>query len=656
MRSLWSDAEAATFSGDAGLRVFTSRLLGADSSLVLHGGGNTSVKLTTANALGDPEEILWVKGSGHDLATIDESGFAPVRLEHLRRLAKLPALSDVDMVKEMVAQTTRPGAPVPSVEAILHAVIPHKFVDHTHADAVVTLTNCAGGRSRVEEVFGKVAVIIPYIMPGFPLARLCAGRLEGGLGSDTIGMVLMNHGIFSFGETARESYERMIELVDRAERYLNAKNSWQVEWPAPREPDATAWRELPPLRQELSAAVGSPVIVRRQRDARSLAFAQRTDLDSIATRGPATPDHVIRTKRTPLIGRNVSKYVEEYKDYFRRNCGAESGRVMLDPAPRVILDPDLGLCTAGRTAADADVVADIYSHTIDIIARATELGEYSALPERDLFEVEYWDLEQAKLAKTGQRKEFAGEVVLITGAASGIGRACVDSFLRRQASVVGLDIDERILGLETRSDLAGIKCDVTAEHELVAALEHTVNRYGGLDMLVLNAGIFPATRAIAETTAEEWRKVMRINVDANLTLLRLAFPLLRLAPRGGRVVIVGSKNVAAPGPGAAAYSASKAALNQLARVAALEWGGDGIRVNSIHPHGVFDTGIWTEEVLNSRAQRYGLTVDEYKRNNILKTDITSSDVAEMAATLCGPVFAKTTGAQIPLDGGNDRVI
>jgi len=278
------------------------------------------------------------------------------------------------------------------------------------------------------------------------------------------------------------------------------------------------------------------------------------------------------------------------------------------------------------------------------------------LPEREIFEVEYWDLEQAKLRKSGKPALFAGEVALVTGAASGIGRACVDALLARGAAVVGLDLDARIEQLHKRADFRGLRCDVTSQEDVSAALDVTVRAFGGLDILVLNAGIFAAATAIASLDDEAWRKTMSVNLDANLMLLRECHPLLRLAPRGGRVAVIGSKNVPAPGPGAAAYSASKAALTQIARVAALEWGVDNIRINTLHPNAVFDTGIWTEEVLCARAAHYGMSVEQYKRNNVLKTEVTSRDVAELAAELCGPLFAKTTGAQLPIDGGNDRVI
>ncbi len=335
---------------------------------------------------------------------------------------------------------------------------------------------------------------------------------------------------------------------------------------------------------------------------------------------------------------------------------AGAPKTMLDPAPRVILDPELGLLAAGRTAKDAVIAAEIYEHTLDVIERAERLGGYRALSARDLFDMEYWDLQQAKLARAGKPLLFAGEVALVTGAASGIGRASVESLLARGAAVVGLDLDPKIEGLFSRPDFLGVRCDVTAEEEVCGAIAAAVTAFGGIDLLILNAGIFPKSRRIADLPLAEWDRVMRVNLDANLLLMRLCHPLLKLAPGGGRVVVIGSKNVPAPGPGAAAYSASKAALHQLVRVAALEWGADGIRINSIHPNAVFDTGVWTDEVLASRAAAYGLTVEEYRKNNVLRVEVSSRDVAELAAEMCGPRFAKTTGAWVPVDGGNERVI
>jgi NAD(P)-dependent dehydrogenase (short-subunit alcohol dehydrogenase family) len=498
-------------------------------------------------------------------------------------------------------------------------------------------------------------------MPGFDLARSCAQRFAAESHAGTIGMVLMNHGVFSFGATAKESYERMIDLVTRAEDFLSRRGAWKL--PAPAVTEAAKARtdplrhEIAALRRDIAAVAGFPVIVSVHRDPKFVAFARRSDVAAVAE-GPATPDHVIRTKRVPMVGRDVAAYAARYRTYFERNAAAaKDAKTMLDPAPRMLLDPVLGFAAIGRTAKDARIVHDLYAHTIDVIQRAEALGGYRALPEKDIFDVEYWDLEQAKLRKAGKPPGYTGEVALVTGAASGIGRACVEALLKRGAAVIGLDTNAEVKTAHAnRADYLGIVCDISSPEGLALALEEGVSAYGGLDMLVLNAGVFPGGTRIELLTDDEWRRVNGINVDANLTLMRESHPLLKLAPAGGRVVVIASKNVPAPGPGAAAYSASKAALTQLARVAALEWGGDGIRVNVIHPNAVFDTALWTEDVLASRAAHYGMSTEEYRKNNVLRTEVRSADVAEMAAEMCGPLFARTTGAQVPVDGGNDRVI
>ena len=651
MKNLWNEALAATHPGALASRVYSSRLLGADPALVLHGGGNTSVKDVCKNIYGDSVQTLYVKGSGSDLASITQQDFVAVRLDALLALSGLAKLSDLDMARELKLASLDPNAPAPSVEAILHALIPHRFVDHTHADAIVSITNTPDGEARIRALYGDEVIVLPYVMPGFDLAKLCAEVYPLLCTPRTLGMVLMNHGIFSFGDSAKQSYERMIELVGRAEAYLER----EAPLSCPPEPAAHAdWSELPGLRKAVSAAAGFPMLLRSTQSA----FARRTDLDKIAQRGPATPDHVIRTKRLPMLGRDVEAYAQNYRAYFERNAAASSiPLAMLDPAPRVILDTAFGLLSAGRSAREAQIVADIYLHTQDIILRAEALGAYQALGEAALFSMEYWDLEQAKLKKTGAAKAYAGEVALVTGAASGIGKACVAAFLKRGAAVVGVDINPAVTSLYGgRPDYLGIAADLTADDAVGSLLEQTLQHYGGLDMLVLNAGVFPGGKKIAQLEDREWRRVLSVNLDANLTLMREAHPLLKLAPNYGRVVVIGSKNVPAPGPGAAAYSASKAALTQLARVAALEWGADKIRINLVHPNAVFDTGLWTPQVLEQRAAHYGLTVEDYKRNNVLHEEVTSLDVAELAAEMCGALFAKITGAQVPIDGGNERVI
>jgi rhamnose utilization protein RhaD (predicted bifunctional aldolase and dehydrogenase)/NAD(P)-dependent dehydrogenase (short-subunit alcohol dehydrogenase family) len=655
MDSSWDEKDAAVHATDLARRVYTSRLLGRDPSLVLHGGGNTSVKVSGHDGLGRPAELLYIKGSGWDLATITEQGFAPVRLDDLLAMSALDTLSDADMARLMRAATIDPQAPAPSVEAILHAILPMTFIDHTHPDALLSIMNTPTGSARIRELYGDEVVVVDYVMPGFALAKECV-RVSAGLGdwSGIKGMVLLNHGLFTFADDARASYERTIELVGRAEAYLREHGAWEVDSsehdPGPIRGDITS------LRRAISLAAGRPMIVRRSDNSRASAFVRRGDIERVAGTGPATPDHVIRTKALPLVGRDVEAYARSYRAYFERNADGRDDLQMLDPAPRVVVDRDLGVLAVGAAAKDGLVVEDIYQHTVEIMSRADALEEWAALPESDLFAVEYWELEQAKLQRTEAAPPFLGEVVAITGSASGIGKACAEAFLGAGAAVVGLDRNAQITELHDRPEWLGVVCDLTVPADVEAALEKAVRRFGGLDMLVLNAGVFPQSAPIASVDRAVWRSAMSVNLDAALELMQQAHPLLRDAPRGGRVVVNGSKNVPAPGPGAAAYSSSKAAITQLARVAALEWGADGIRVNVVHPNAVFDTGVWSPEVIASRAASYGMTVDEYRANNVLRTEITSHDVARMIVAMCGDAFGRTTGAQVAVDGGNERVI
>jgi len=658
VKSLWSDAEAADFAdpqyGLLGPRVYSSRLLGREKSLVLHGGGNTSVKLREKNLFGEDQEILYVKGSGHDLETIDAAGFTPVSAAHLRRVASLPALSDPQMVNELKTHRLRAGAPSPSVESLLHAIVPHTYVDHTHADAVLAISNAPDGEKRVREIYGDRVAVIPYIMAGFDLASYCAREFPKQAGRNTIGIVLLSHGIFSFGKDARESYERMIQLVTLAEDYLKRK----APQPAMSAKPATVKREeIADLRRAISAQAGFPLVLRVNDSPKFLGFAQGKDVARLSQQGPATPDHLLYTRPLPMLGRDVASYAKAYRAFFDRHAkAAKEPKTMLDPAPRMVLDPVFGFAALGRTAREAAIVEELYDHTIDVIQQAEALGGWKAVDESHLFDIEYWSLEQAKLHKAEAPPVFTGEVAVVTGAASGIGKACAESFLKRGAAVVALDRNPAIEAQWKRDDVLGVTCDLTDAKAIAAALDKAVRRFGGVDMLVLNAGIFPASASVQSIAVESWRNAMTVNVEANLLVMQACHPLLKLAPRGGRIAVIGSKNVPAPGPGAAAYSASKAALNQLVRVAALEWAKDGIRINSLHPDAVYDTALWTEEVLASRAKAYNMTVEQYKKKNLLKTEVTSRDVAELAAEMCGPLFAKTTAAQVPVDGGNERVV
>jgi rhamnose utilization protein RhaD (predicted bifunctional aldolase and dehydrogenase)/NAD(P)-dependent dehydrogenase (short-subunit alcohol dehydrogenase family) len=642
----WDSSVAPGPDDPLGQCVYGSRLLGSQPDLVLHGGGNTSVKTTVPDLFGDPVEVLYVKGSGWDLATIEPQGFTALRLAAVKALLRLDSLPDSRMMNELRAARLDAAAPDPSVESLLHALLPYPAVQHSHADAIVALTNQPDGDALAARVLGPGVVVVPYVMPGFDLARHCASTLPAELD----GLVLSHHGLFTFGATTQEAYERHVSLIERARAYLAPhRPQWTEAERPPVEPVTIAL-----LRKDISVAAGNPMVVRRYDEARVRGFVTRPDLGAVATRGPLTPDHVIRTKRIPLLGTDVDGYVKAYRAYFEEyEHRRGTPLTMLDPAPRVLLDPAYGMLTAGPRATDAAIAADIYAHTMDVIATAEAAGGYRALDPADLFDVEYWELEQAKLARGSGRSPFTGEVALVTGAASGIGRGCVEALRASGAAVIGLDLTAQDVDAP---DHLGIQVDVTDQRAVDDALRQGVERFGGIDIVVAAAGIFPGANPLREFDPAAWRRAMAVNADAIAYLFGAVHPLLCLAPRGGRVVVVASKNVRAPGPGAAAYSASKAAVTQLARVAALEWAQDGIRVNVVHPDAVFDTGLWTEELLADRAARYGLSVAEYKRRNLLHVEITSRRVGQLVAALCSDPFGATTGAQVPVDGGNERVI
>ncbi|HEY1535003.1 MAG TPA: bifunctional aldolase/short-chain dehydrogenase, partial [Polyangiaceae bacterium] len=624
------------------------------------GGGNTSVKVRQQNLFGESEYLLYVKGSGWDLATIEAKGFAPVRMETLLKMAALSELSDTNMVRVQKAAMTDPNAPTPSVEAILHALIPCQFVDHTHSDAVVAISNTPGGEEAIQAALGKRVLYIPYVMPGFALARRVYELTRDVDWAKYEGLVLQHHGIFSFADSGRESYERMIVLVSLAEDYLQARGASvsapTASQPAP-EPELDL-RMLAALRKEVSLKTGVPVVARLNSSAQAQAYAGLPRAAEISGRGPLTPDHVIHTKRTPMLFHGdaapaLSDYERGYLAYFQRNAAA--GLVALDAAPRWVVWPGQGVLSFGVTAKRADVVADIVRHTMRAQGWAEALGGWVALPERDIFEVEYWELEQAKIKKTGARPALEGKVALVTGAASGIGKACVDALRAQGAAVVAADISPEVTRLWKSSDVLGVVCDVTDRAAVDAAVGSAVRQFGGLDIVVANAGLFPTSANIESLSDEVWDKTLSVNLTSQMYLFRAAAPYLVLGLEP-TIVVVASKNVAAPGPGAAAYSASKAGMTQLARVAALELGPQGVRVNMVHPHAVMDTALWTPEILHSRAAHYGMSVEDYKRNNLLKVEVKSKDVADLVAAMAGPLFSKTTGAQLPIDGGSDRIV
>lgn len=653
MQSLWNDKEARSFGTDPlGQRVYTSRLLGRNPALVLHGGGNTSVKAEEKDFFGDPVSLCYVKGSGWDLATIEREGFSPVRMSALLKMAELPTMSDPDMVLQQRAAMTNPNAPAASIEAILHAILPFKFVDHSHADAIAALTCNAEGEARVKEVFGNRVLVIPYVMPGFILAKTVYDAIKGrDLRAERIeGMVLLKHGLFTFADDARKSYELHIEMVTLAEEYLAKK----ADKPAPTAEPKEDLLELAKLRKAVSAKRGFPQIARLLSQPGQVAYAS---IGAAGARGPLTPDHSIRTKRVPaVIGEDipasVQSYADDYTAYFQRNA---KGETMLDPAPRFALWQGHGIVAFGDTVKDANIVADIAEHTAATVTLGEAVGGWEPLPEKDIFEIEYWELEQAKLRKGPARKVHQGKVALVTGCAAGIGFAIAESLAEQGAQVIGLDIDKDIPEIMKKIGAVGIVVNLTEDQPVTDAINFAVRQFGGIDIVVSNAGIFPKNDNLDVMAQTDWDRTLMINLTSHQKLMNKVIPFVKQG-LDASIIFVGSRNFKAPGPGASAYSCSKAALTQLCRVAALELAPHKVRVNIVHPDAVFDTKLWTPEALAKSAARYGMTVEEYKTKNLMKVEIKSKDIGNMVAAMASPLFAKVTGAQIPVDGGNDRVI
>ena len=655
MKDLWDDDGAAECGDDLlALRVYSSRLIGQSADLVLHGGGNTSVKASFTDIFGVAHDVLYVKGSGWDLATIEAGGFAPVKLDSLLQLSRFDRLSDADMVRAQRAAMLDPSAPTPSVEAILHALIPYRFVDHTHADAVVVLSNTPDGEARIRSLYGDRMLIVPYVMPGFVLAKKVAELTAGIDWSKLEGMVLMNHGIFSFADDAKESYQRMIHFVSQAQDALGQRPS-----PSPLvDGVAVPPLALATLRREVSRVAGTAMLARFDGTPASHAFANNENVGDIATRGPLTPDHVIRTKRVPLIvdgepASAVDSFARKYQAYFEENT--DGTLTILDSAPRWAVWPTKGTVAFGTRATEVSIVSDIVAHTIGAISDAERLGGWCSLPAADIFAVEYWELEQAKLSKAPAGLPLQGRCAVVTGGASGIGYACAVALAKQGAQVTVLDMDPAVTSVFDLPAIHGVVCDVTEAAGVRDAIDASVAHTGGLDILVSNAGIFSASNLVGEMPEEEWQRSLDINLSGAMHVVRQSIPYLRLGWEPA-VVIIGSKNVPAPGPGAGAYSVAKAGLTQLARVLALELAGDGVRVNTVHPNAVFDTAIWTEEVLASRAARYGMSVEAYRKSNLLHQEVTSNDVAAMVCAMAGATFRCTTGAQVPVDGGTERIV
>jgi rhamnose utilization protein RhaD (predicted bifunctional aldolase and dehydrogenase)/NAD(P)-dependent dehydrogenase (short-subunit alcohol dehydrogenase family) len=677
MKSRWSDDEARELvaryepkgvSEELALRVYTTRLLGGDPRLVLHGGGNTSVKTEMKDLLGDTADVICIKGSGWNMGAIEPAGLPAVRLAPLRRLRELDALSDEDMVNFQRVNLLDSNAPNPSVETLLHAFLPHKFIDHTHSTAVLALTDQPDGESIVRDVFGTRVAYVPYTIPGFALAKSVAKVFEGH--PDVEGLVLLQHGIFSFGNSAREAYERMIELVTMAEDRLaqGRKSPHVVALP---ENLARTADIAPILRGAVAIEQPDGTVKRQIVDFRNtpavLAYVNGVELARYSQTGVVTPDHTIRTKNWPLIvpapetGKldewksaveaAVDAFVARYHDYFaRNNVRAEPKKTELDPCPRVVLVPGKGLFGLGASAKDAAIAADIAENTVEVIADAEAIGQYQSISEADMFDVEYWSLEQAKLGKAAE-KPLARQIAIVTGGGSGIGAATARALARAGAEVAVLDRDRATAALVAREigkTALAIACDVTKPENVRAAFDEVSKRLGGVDIVVSNAGAAwqGAIGAVDDATL---RQSFELNFFAHQTVAQNAVRVMKAQGTGGCILFNVSKQAVNPGKDFGPYGLPKASTLFLMKQYALDHGRDGIRANAVNADRI-RSGLLTDHMVAQRSKARGLSESDYMSSNLLGLEVTANDVADAFVYLA--TAAKTTAAIVTVDGGN----
>ncbi|MCY4260013.1 MAG: bifunctional aldolase/short-chain dehydrogenase [Rhodobacteraceae bacterium] len=676
MRSQWNQSELDSLiatcadngiSEDLAIRTYTTRLLGQDPELVLHGGGNTSVKTRMTDATGITHDVLCVKGSGWDMGTIEPAGLPAVELQPLAALARLESLSDHDLVAAQRRMLLDPMAPNPSIEAVLHAILPCKHVDHTHANAIVSLTNQPDGEDRIRDLFPETT-IVPYVFPGFLLAKACQDILDSVAGVSSL--VLLNHGIFTFNDDPRQSYEDMIAMCTKAKACLDGGN-----------PRPFAARTLP----DISPPIADFAPVLRGALARETAIEGRPDrwilhhrtsdeirhfvdgreIGDYATRGNATPDHSIRIKRFGMISpppgagtlaayadslkRAVRDYADAYCAYFDRNNARVGGdRTCLDPIPRVVYVPGVGLFGVGRTGKEARVAADVAEATVNVITRAEGIGTFEALGEEELFDIEYWSLEQAKIAKSAE-KPLHRQVVLVTGAASGLGREAARVFLDDGAEVALLDVNTAALE-ETAAAIggAGFACDVTDEAAVERAIRAVVERFGGIDILISNAGAAHQGRLI-DVDEEVFRASHELNFWSHHYVARACVAVMEKQGTGGALVFNVSKQALNPGAGLGPYGTSKAALLALVKQYAIEHGAAGITSNAVNADRI-RTNLLTDDFVRERAAARGISPEEYMRGNLVRREVLARDVAEAFLHLAKA--RKTSGAVLTVDGGN----
>ncbi len=678
MKNRYNDKEAKAHiaryrrqgvAADLALRIYTSRLLGAEKSLVIHGGGNTSVKTTITDAAGIEFQALCVKGSGRNLDSLEPEDMTVLDLWLLNGLEKLKTLADGDMIKALNRAKMDPGQPNPSVETLLHAFLPDTFIDHTHANAVLALTNQPNGKDLCEEVFGDRVAVVPYAMSGLALAKKAAAAKRRN--PKIQGVVLMRHGLFSFGRTAKESYGRMIRLVTLAEKRLRAGRRKGLRARAlPKRIMPVA--EMAPmvrgaLRGDVSGDRNWILDFRTSKQIR--AFVGGRDLARYGTAGPVTPDHVIRIKPKPLILsppragggadfqkgliKEVARYTDRYRAYFDKHNKRHGGeKVMRDPTPLVVLVPGLGLFGVGATSRIAAVAADLAATNIEVVTAAESIGTLKSAGEKNMFDIEYWALEAAKLG-TAKAPPLEGQIAMVTGGGSGIGAATARAFADQGAAVVVTDLDgSAAVAVADKIGGFGLGCDVTNERQMRRAFDAVSEVYGGVDIVVSNAGA-AWQGEIGSVDEAVLRKSFELNFWAHQTVAQNAVRVMRLqnsTGRGGGCLLFNtSKQAVNPGADFGPYGLPKAATLFLMRQYAVDHGKDGIRSNAVNADRI-RTGLLTDGMIASRSKARGLTEDNYMGGNLLGEEVLADDVAKAFVDLA--LSPKTTGAVMTVDGGN----
>ena len=679
MNSRWDDAAAQGLS-DLDLLVYASRLIGAETSLVVWGGGNTSVKRTERDHRGREVRVLRVKGSGSDLKSIQKKDFPGVVIDDIRALLERPDMDDQVMVDYFAHALLEPASPRPSIETPLHGFLAPDAIIHTHADAVVSLTNNDRCAEVLREVYGGDIVSLAYLRPGFPIAKQVAQTFEAH--PEARAILLEKHGTICWGATVKEAYLSTIELISRAEEAIAHRAKGRARFggvavtaPAPEVRRRVALAVAPRLRGLLSR--DKRVILTFDDSADVLEFAASKNAGELSHVGPATPDHTIYTKRLPCfaacdrpddpdavqaaVQAAVDAFVADYTAYF--NGHNRYGATLTDPFPRVVAVAGLGMFTAGKDRRTSGIVSDIYHHTISVVGAAESFGRYVSLSAQDAFDIEYWPLELYKLTLAPPERELARRIALVTGGASGIGRAAALRLAAEGAHVVVTDLDaagaskvaDEVSAASGAGRAVGVGMDVAREDSVRAAFEDAVLAYGGIDIVVSNAGI-AHSMPIDQLTLPDWERSFSVNSTGHFLVAREALRLMKAQGLGGAFVFVATKNVMSPGKDFAAYSASKAAEAQLAKVLALEGGPHGIRSNLVNPDAVFrDSKLWSDEIRRERARAQGIAVEDledfYRKRNILARPILAEDVAEAVLFLASDRSAKTTGCTITVDGG-----